>query len=207
MPYIYRNVPDVLSGCQDKTFLKRRFAMSDRLVTVATFHEPVAAALAKNYLESEGIPAILFDEDTIATDWMLSGAIGGIKLQVAPIHLERAEMLLAQIQAEREDADDEPIPQTAIATQEIAEDMKSEREDRELINQLTDKLFRSAVFGLIFCPLLFYSIYLLMEIASTEGKISLNRRWKVWVSMPLMLVQLLSMVFLAMPSWCIFGSR
>jgi hypothetical protein len=181
--------------------------MSYRLVTVATFHEPVAAALARNFLESEGIPSVLFDEDTIATDWMLSGAIGGIKLQVAPIHLERAEMLLAQIQAEREDADDELIPQTAIATQEIAEDMRSEREDRELINQLTDKLFRSAVFGLIFCPLFFYTIYLLMEIASTEGTISPNRRWKIWVSMPLMAVPLLLMVFLAMPSWCMFGSR
>jgi hypothetical protein len=181
--------------------------MSDRLVTVATFHEPVAAALARNFLESEGIPAVLFDEDTIATGWMLSGAIGGIKLQVAPIHLERAEMLLAQIQASRDDADDEPLPQTAIATQEIAEDMRSEREDRELINQLTDKLFRSAVFGLIFCPLIFYTIYLLMEIMCTEGTISPNRRWKIWVSMPLMVVPLLLMVFLAMPSWCMFGSR
>ena len=181
--------------------------MSDRLVTVATFHEPVAAALARNFLESQGIPAVLFDEDTIATGWMLSGAIGGIKLQVAPIHLERAEMLLAQIQAARDDADDEPLPQTAIATQEIAEDMKSEREDRELINQLTDKLFRSAVFGLIFCPLFFYTVYLLMEIMSTEGTISPNRRWKIWVSMPLMVAPLLLMVFLAMPSWCMFGSR
>jgi hypothetical protein len=169
--------------------------MSDRLVTIATFQEPVAAALAKNYLESEGIPAALIDEATIATDWMLSAAIGGIKLQVSPLHFERAEMLLAQIQAEREDAeeDDEPLPQTAIATREIAEDMQAEREDLEPVNQLTDKLFRSAVFGLIFCPLVFYSIYLVMAIASAEGTISPNRRWKLWVSLPLILLSLLMM--------------
>src|SRR6516164_6008964 len=120
--------------------------MSDRLVTVATFHEPVAAALARNFLESEGIPAVLFDEDTIATNWMLSGAIGGIKLQVEPIHIERAEMLLTQVQADKEEAedDDAPILQTAIASQEIAEDLQSEREDKEPINQLADRLFRTA---------------------------------------------------------------
>ena len=176
--------------------------MSDRLVTVATFHEPVAATLAKNFLDSEGIPAVLFDESTIATDWMLSAAIGGIKLQVAAIHFERAELLLTRIQAERDDAeeeDDEPMPSTAIATQEIAEEMQAENEDREPINQMTDTLFRSAVFGLIFCPLVFYSIYLLVEIAGAEGTISPNRRWKLWVSLPLLTVPLFFMGIVVLP--------
>ena len=183
--------------------------MSDRLVTIATFQAPAAAALAKNFLDSEGIPAVLFDEDTIATDWMLAGAIGGIKLQVAAIHVERAEMLLTQIETERkeEDADDEPMPTSAIATQEIAEDLRSEGEDREPINQLTDKLFRTAVFGLVFCPLQFYALFLLTEIASAEGKVSPNRRWKLWVSLPLMLISLTMMAFLVMPSSCLFGYR
>ena len=180
--------------------------MSDRFVTVATFHEPVAAALAKYFIDSEGIPAVLFDEDTIATDWMLSGAIGGIKLQVARGHLERAEMLLSQIRAEREDAaaeaeaDEEMMPQTAIATQEIAEELQAEREDQAEINQLTDKLFRSAVFGLVFWPLQLYTLYLLAAIAGSEGTVSQNRRWKVWTSMalnmPLMAVVLIPMFWL-----------
>ncbi len=180
--------------------------MSDRLVTVATFHEPVTAAMAKNFLESEGIPAVLFDETTIATGWMLAGAIGGIKLQVAPIHLERAEMLLTQIRGEEDEMDeDDQAMQSAIATQEIAEDLQAERADKAEINQLTDKLFRSAVFSLIFCPILFYSIYLLMEIASAEGTISPNRRWKIWVSLPLLLVPLFFMGIMVVPSWCMIG--
>ena len=176
--------------------------MSDRFVTVATFHEPVAAALAKNFLDSEGIPAVLFDEDTIATDWMLSGAIGGIKLQVARGHIERAEMLLNQIHAEREEAeaDEEMMPQTAIATQEIAEELQAEREDQAEINQLADKLLRSAVFGLVFWPLQLYTLYLLAAIAGSEGTISPNRRWKVWTSMllnmPLMSVVLIPIFWL-----------
>src|ERR1035438_8068978 len=135
-----RMYPMSLRDARTNRPFKRQRPMADRLVTVATFHEPVAAALAQNFLESEGIPAALFDESTIATDWMLSTAIGGIKLQVAPIHFERAELLLGQIQAEREEAgeDYEPLPQTAIATQEIAEDMQAEREDLAPINQLAD---------------------------------------------------------------------
>src|SRR5471030_1238224 len=108
--------------------------------------------MAKNYLEEEGIPAVLIDESTVATDWMLSNAIGGIKLQVLPIHIERAELLLEQIQDDKDEAEHEDSPvsaQTAIASQEIAEELKAEREDQAAINQLVDRLFRVTIFGLI----------------------------------------------------------
>ncbi len=74
--------------------------MSDRLVTVATFQDSVAADLARNFLEHEGVACVLIDDTTVATDWMLSAAIGGVKLQVAALNAERAEMLLTQIQEE-----------------------------------------------------------------------------------------------------------
>ena len=155
--------------------------MSFRLVTVATFNDPIAAALAKNYLESEDIDACLIDETTVATDWMIAGAIGGIKLQVSPMQLERAEMLLAMLREEQ--AEDEPVASTAIATQEVAEELQAEREDKEPINQLADKAFRSAVFGFLFVPLQFYTLYLLFLLREEPGKVSPNRRWKVWASL------------------------
>ena len=168
--------------------------MHDRLVTIATFHESVPAFMAKNYLVNQGIPSILLDETTIATDWLLAGAIGGIKLQVAAVHVERAELLLAQIKETAEDAEPEDLAlQSAIATQEIAEDLKSEREDREKINQLTDKAFRAAVIGLLFWPIFFYALYLLSEIAMAEGTISSNRLWKLWVATPLALLGALAL--------------
>ncbi len=159
--------------------------MSDHLRTVATFLDPVAAALARNFLDGEGIPAVLVDETTIATDWMLGGAIGGIKLQVSPWHVERAELLLAQVKMEREADDETPLPATAIASQEIAEDLRAEREDKAEINQDVDRLFRVTVFGLIFPPLHFYALYLFLAICGGEGQVSADRRWKIWVSIGL----------------------
>jgi hypothetical protein len=176
--------------------------MSDRLVTVATFQEPVAAQLARNVLESAGIPAVLFDEDTIATDWMLATAIGGIKLQVARIHLERAELLLSKTQPEEEEVDPH-AQQTAFASQEIAEELRADREDLEPINQHTDRLFRVAVFGLLLWPLQFYAIWLLMEILSSDGTVSTNRRWKVWLSLPMIAAPLVLMTSLGVKSWCL----
>ncbi|MSQ92961.1 MAG: hypothetical protein EXR98_00225 [Gemmataceae bacterium] len=157
-------------------------------VAVATFQDPIAAAVVKNFLDAQGIPSELIDEATIATDWMLSGAIGGIKLQVAPLHLERAEMLLAQVEEEKAATDDEPPPpQTGIAAREVAEELQAEREDRAPINKLVDRIFRATVFGLILWPLQAYAFCLLVQLTSEEGEVSPNRRWKVWASLLLSL--------------------
>ena len=173
--------------------------MSDRLVTIATFQQPVEAAMAQNFLDGEGIASTLLDETTIATGWMLAGAIGGIKLQVSAKHVERAEFLLARIHENKDDDDLPPLDETAIATREIAEDLEAEREDRAPINQLTDKLFRSTVFGLIFWPLQFYAIYVMSEIHSCEGKVSPERRWKVWASVVL---NVPLMALIVVPMFC-----
>lgn len=155
--------------------------MSDRFVTIATYHDGVAAAMARNFLENEHIPVLLLDEDTVATFGVISAAIGGVKLQVPAIHVERAELLLSQIQRDTDDY--EPMPPTAIATPEIAEELREEHTDRDPLNQNVDRLLRAALGGLIFLPLQFYALWLLMEIASTEGKVTPNRHWKIWVSM------------------------
>src|SRR5258708_13852495 len=121
--------------------------MSDNWITVATFHDPVQAAVVKNFLDGQGILSMLMDETTIATDWMLSGAIGGIKLQVSPLHVERAEMLLAQVEEDKEaTAHEPPPPDTAIAPKEIAEELEAEPHDKAPVHKLTHKLFRCAVF-------------------------------------------------------------
>jgi hypothetical protein len=177
--------------------------MSDRLVTIATYQDPVAATLAKNYLEHEGIASILIDETTIATDWMLSGAIGGVKLQVAVLDVERAEMLLERIDAEREQDAPPPVPPTAVAAQELAEDLQAEQADRAEINQLADRVFRTAVFGLILWPLQLYALYLLLAIWLSAEKVSPDRRWKVWAA-ACMNVPLLSVVIV--PLLCLLDA-
>src|SRR5258707_1016358 len=56
--------------------------MDDKLITIATFGNAVEANLAKNRLETAGIRAFLADEDTVDMAWQLTGAVGGIKLQI-----------------------------------------------------------------------------------------------------------------------------
>jgi hypothetical protein len=185
--------------------------MSERLVTVSTFNDPIAAAMAKNFLESEGIPAVLMDETAVATDWLLSNAIGGIKLQVALLHLERAEHLLERLTPSGQEEADE-LPSSAIATeekaraiqachQEIAEEKRAAEVDATPCNQLADRLLRTAVLGLLLWPLEFYALVLLLSAFSERQEISADRQWKIWLSAAIILPALAGFT-LCFPVFC-----
>lgn len=77
--------------------LPPRYELED-LRTVATFTSPWEAQLARAALESEGIEAMIADENLIRLYWALSNAIGGVKVQVRPEDLDRARELLASCQ-------------------------------------------------------------------------------------------------------------
>jgi hypothetical protein len=51
--------------------------------TVATFSKPEDAHLLRAHLEGNGIAAFVRDDETVSTDWALSNAIGGVKVDVA----------------------------------------------------------------------------------------------------------------------------
>jgi hypothetical protein len=104
--------------------------MSGRLTTVATFDLAAKAEMARNVLEGAGIQAVIADSEIVAMDWLISNAVGGIKVQVREEDAERAATVLdgqlstgAGLAAEgldedeltrqalaepREDSDDEP---------------------------------------------------------------------------------------------------
>ncbi|HXU44171.1 MAG TPA: hypothetical protein VN783_01490 [Thermoanaerobaculia bacterium] len=65
-----------------------------RLATIRTFTYLWEAQLARARLDSEGITAVIADEHLIRMDWMISNAIGGVKLQVAPDDASRAVEVL-----------------------------------------------------------------------------------------------------------------
>ena len=58
--------------------------------TLATLSLPAEAHLLAARLESAGIRVVLRDDTTIQTDWLLSNAIGGIKVEVADEDYEAA---------------------------------------------------------------------------------------------------------------------
>jgi len=56
--------------------------MSGKWITIAAYSQPVQAHLARTQLESEGIACIMGDEHLVHVDWLLSNAVGGVKLKV-----------------------------------------------------------------------------------------------------------------------------
>src|SRR5687767_857231 len=64
--------------------------MSRKLVTIATFDQAAQARLAENALTAAGIQATAGDETLVAMDWLLSNAVGGVKVQVWEEDADRA---------------------------------------------------------------------------------------------------------------------
>lgn len=73
-------------------------------------------------LESEGIPVFLFDEFTVSMDWLLSNAIGGVKVQVPEPYLDRARNIVGIIEEEEEELDDEDLEDEEAGDEDQEED-------------------------------------------------------------------------------------
>jgi hypothetical protein len=61
---------------------KSIFDARNQVVTVALYYYPGEAYLAAAKLEWEGIPVFVANARTVNNDWLLSGAIGGVKVMV-----------------------------------------------------------------------------------------------------------------------------
>jgi hypothetical protein len=66
------------------------------LVTIGQYRDMAEAFVERAVLEQAGIECFLRDENTVRTDWLLSNAIGGMRLQVAAKDQAAAEELLSQ---------------------------------------------------------------------------------------------------------------
>ena len=68
----------------------------EEVVTLVRFGELPAAQLLCGRLESEGIESFIPDEIMATQAWHLNRAIGGIRVQVHQVDLERAKQILEQ---------------------------------------------------------------------------------------------------------------
>ena len=66
------------------------------LKTIERFRDVPAAQLAQSRLEADGIQAFLLGVHHVGVNWLVSQAIGGIRLQVSAEDAERARELLQQ---------------------------------------------------------------------------------------------------------------
>ena len=69
----------------------------ERLITIATYREPIEGALLQSRLEDEGIESYLIDGNMSATAWYLADAVGGAKVQVKSSDASRALEVLKSI--------------------------------------------------------------------------------------------------------------
>ena len=60
------------------------------LKVLKTYENAIEAHSDKNLLESEGVPAVLFDENTVSINPLYNITVGGIKLMVSENLLEKA---------------------------------------------------------------------------------------------------------------------
>jgi hypothetical protein len=71
--------------------------MNNTFKLVKTFNNPLNAHIAKGLLESNGIEAFIFDENTIYTNPVITTAIDGVKLLVRTSDFEGANAILNRI--------------------------------------------------------------------------------------------------------------
>jgi hypothetical protein len=182
-------------------------SIGDDLVTVATFDNAVAARLAFNHVREAGLPAVLLDENTVAMDWLLSNAIGGIKIQVNSKDVARARQLIDDHQRQNEAADGEPAPVTdemdvesmdALALASAPEDVVSEEDGPDVEEmpplssreQLALYARRGAFLGILFPPIEFYVLYLVIKVFVSDEPLGARYRNMSLVAAVIMLIVL-----------------
>ena len=97
--------------------------MPENLVTVTRCMAPAEAYAIKVHLESAGIHVFLADEFTVTMDWLLSNAVGGIKVQVPETELAQASEILgiaAEEESDEDDLDEDSEPDTSFGPAKCA---------------------------------------------------------------------------------------
>jgi hypothetical protein len=89
-------------------------ARPDDLVTLTRCDQLIAAQLLCGRLDAEGIECFIPDEHMANQTWHLSRAIGGVRVQVRQMDLERAQLILAEPAATTSEVENqEPRPNGA----------------------------------------------------------------------------------------------
>jgi hypothetical protein len=185
--------------------------MGRRLVTIATFDQAAQAQLAKNVLDEAGIQAAVGDENLVAMDWLLSNAVGGVKVQGGEEDADRAvavleeklgargeglgtavspEELAAEAEAATPDAGEEPEPAERPAADEpeppLSPDSRDEFARRGAFTAILGLMLVAfgsyyPVLGFACMLLVFYTLYLHFNAGFGEGALSRRGRLNLFV--------------------------
>jgi hypothetical protein len=161
----------------------------------------VHAEIARSFLDAEGIRAFVADGEVVNTAWILSGAVGGIKLKVARSDFLAAERLLHAQRSKQGGAlrDDYglPLPSDAITKDRPRKSVRrdaitadpasttapDEAEDADetepadqahSVDSLLTKAMIVGVLGTFICPVVSqaYSLHLLSQAQESSGRLT-----------------------------------
>ena len=170
--------------------------MSERFRTVATFDLAYKADLAWAALDEAGIEAMVTDREIVSMEWLLSNAVGGVKLQVAESDVPRALEVLIPFthpgQMERPVSDEElerqalaeapdedappPVPEDDLPPPTPA-DPAAPSDERD---QYARRFMLASVFSIVFPPLAVYAVYLGLNAAFGSGPITRTGWRRIW---------------------------
>jgi hypothetical protein len=182
-------------------------AIRDELVTVVTYDDAVSARLAVNHLREAGLPAVISDENTVTMDWLLSNAIGGIKVQVDPKDFPVARRLIEEHERQRAVADglltlgaaDGEEATVAVGRYsageddvQIPEDDDEADEEPPPTNRERDgsRILRGALLGILFPPIELYVLYLVFKVFVSTERLGRHYRNMAWGGAIIMLIVL-----------------
>jgi tetratricopeptide (TPR) repeat protein len=169
--------------------------MSERLLTVATFANPVEAHLAKNRLESAGIKAFLEGQETVGMAWHLTNAFGGIKLQVPEADAIDATAILQDNAGDELPADDAEEDLSPAIAEDRAESAPTNRE------QNADRALRGSILGLLLPPVQFYVTWLLAKVLVSKTRLGAVQRKHALVAAVINLPLMLGFVAIVISIW------
>ena len=161
--------------------------MAERWITVATFATPEQAHIVCNALRETGLQARLDDDIVVGFAWYLGTALGGVKVKVPEEHVAAAREFLGYADDDQHapDSDDLPHDEERSPDEDTAQYEVKDDHHSPTAAQLTDRAFKAAVIGLLFCQgfLQAYSIWNLLKAAAIEDPDDRSSNWKWYAAL------------------------
>jgi hypothetical protein len=160
--------------------------MSQRLVTIASCSTPGETHVARNRLEAAGLKAFVGDEEIVGMYWLLSNAVGGVKLLVEEQDANAARAVLAG-SSQDEPADSEAAGAMASDPEEDEGELALTRREENARHAL-----RGAIIGLFVLPLQLLVFWLLLEVFVSDERLGAGQRRSALIAtainLPIMIV-------------------
>ena len=134
------------------------------LVIVKTFDDGISAHILRSRLESEGIECFIHDENIVTLNPLFNFAVGGVKLKVEESDLEKALVILNEIENTPFTSEDEEVIKCPnCESTELYSDFKSMKNPAGILAAITS--FLLTVF-----PIYYKSVYRCKK-CNTEFKV------------------------------------